>query len=89
MHYLSQALLYTDSELEWKILSEIEKLKTISQDIPFSISNLLEEHSELSSEDYFNWFLDRFWDLLLTETSIDTNEALETIKVLVEQILIV
>lgn len=89
MHSLSQALLYTDSDLEWKILSEIEKLKTISQDIPFSISNLLEEHSELSSEDYFNWFLDRFWDLLLTETSIDTNEALETIKVLVEQILIV
>ncbi|MDD2871042.1 MAG: hypothetical protein PHS49_03550 [Candidatus Gracilibacteria bacterium] len=89
MHSLSQALLYTDSDLEGKILSEIEKLKTISQDIPFSISNLLEEHSELSSEDYFNGFLDRFGDLLLTETSIDTNEALETIKVLVEQILIV
>ena len=76
MQSLSQALLYNNEEVEARFLKELELLKLNSDNLPYSISYLLEWQDEIGLSIYDYTFLDELWIALNNEFSQETCEDL-------------
>ena len=87
MQSLSQALLYNNEEVEARFLKELELLKLNSDNLPYSISYLLEWQDEIGLSIYDYTFLDELWIALNNEFSQETCEDLEWIKKLIDEII--
>ena len=89
MPNLSDKLLEADVDYEVKMVEELWKLQEVLDTLPYSIRTLIEWQGEINGSIYNNWFLDTLEIVVNHETSLNTQDELKGIKLLIAEILAV